>query len=160
MERDIVNFKPPSLRRLETVIKPYEMVMRPKFLGLENIPDDRPLLFVSNHTIMGFDFPLLLAGLYRKKGIFLRVLADHSHFQIPVNADILQNVLGAVDGTRRNTELLMSSFNQFFIIELVFSLVICFLYGLCDAQKKASVSLYTLAAPAKPLNAQPTKSMN
>ena len=39
-----------------------------------------------------------------------QVLADHSHFQIPINADVLQNVLGAVDGTRRNTELLMGAF--------------------------------------------------
>ena len=40
------------------------MVMRPKFLGMEQIPSDRPLLFVSNHTIMGFDYPLLLKELY------------------------------------------------------------------------------------------------
>lgn len=106
VERDILRFKPPSLRRLETVLKPfvlllthcgadivvvafvlgtsrdrlcliccvgftrYEMTMRPKFLGMEQIPDDRPLLFVSNHTIMGFDYPLLLTELYV---CFLRV---------------------------------------------------------------------------------------
>ena len=110
VERDILTFKPPSVRKLETVLKPYAMALRPKFLGMEQIPTDRPILFVSNHTIMGFDYPLLLTELYRKKGIFLRVLADHSHFQIPINADILQNVLGAVDGTRRNAGLLMGMF--------------------------------------------------
>ena len=37
---------------------------------------------MSNHSIMGFDFPLMLEGLYRETGIYLRVLADHSHFQV------------------------------------------------------------------------------
>jgi 1-acyl-sn-glycerol-3-phosphate acyltransferase len=83
-------------------------MFQPEFLGLENIPTDRPLLFVSNHPIMAFDFPLMLEGLYARTGIFLRTLADHSHFQIPINGYLLRTMLGVVDGNRRNTELLFS----------------------------------------------------
>ena len=70
---------------------------------------------MSNHTILGFDFPLLLSWLYENEGIFLRVLADHSHFQIPVNGHVLRNMLGAVDGTRRNVELLLGKGESVFV---------------------------------------------
>jgi hypothetical protein len=92
----------------------------------------RPLLFVSNHPILGFEFPLLLSELYKQTGIFLRALTDHSHWQvrffrgppcrpgssfpvcpffhqIPVNAQILRDVIGAAEGTQRNVDLLLSS---------------------------------------------------
>ncbi len=62
---------------------------------------------VSNHTILGLEFPLLLEGLYKRKGIFLRALADHSHFEIPVNANIMRNIVGAFDGTPRNADLVL-----------------------------------------------------
>ena len=77
------------------------------------LPRHRARVVDSNHTLLGFEFPLLLAELYKQKGecrcglpasqtdsdacdrplrvciavrtgIFLRTLADHSHFQIPV----------------------------------------------------------------------------
>lgn len=58
---------------------------------------------------------MLLAGLFQKKGIFLRALADHSHFQIPINGHILRNVLGMVDGTPRNTDILMEQGEAVFV---------------------------------------------
>jgi 1-acyl-sn-glycerol-3-phosphate acyltransferase len=108
-EREMLRFKPPSLEIIKRMIGPYRQLLSPQFVGWENVPvpadDTPPLLFVCNHTILGFDFPILLLELFRKKGIFIRALADHSHFQIPGNSDLLKS-FGAVDGTRRNVDLL------------------------------------------------------
>jgi hypothetical protein len=58
---------------------------------------------------MAFDFPLCLTWLYENKGIFFRAMADHAHFQIPVSSSILTNIVGAVDGTRRNCDILLQN---------------------------------------------------
>eukprot|EP00658_Telonema_sp_P-2_P082295 TRINITY_DN8674_c0_g1_i1.p1 TRINITY_DN8674_c0_g1~~TRINITY_DN8674_c0_g1_i1.p1 ORF type:complete len:291 (+),score=52.26 TRINITY_DN8674_c0_g1_i1:298-1170(+) len=106
----MVRWKPPPKAVVDLATKLYRAVLHPVFVHLDRIPEtSRPLLFVSNHTILGFDFPLLLHGLYQRKGIFLRTLADHSHFQIPGNAEVMRSLLGAVDGTPRNIDLLMAS---------------------------------------------------
>ena len=66
----------------------YRSICQPVFLGMENLPEGPldeatgPLLFVSNHSIMALELPLLLEGLYSRKNIFLRALADHAHFQV------------------------------------------------------------------------------
>ena len=104
MERDMLEFTPS--RGMPLLQATYAAAFRPMLLGLENIPTDRPLLFVGNHPVLALDAPVLVAELYKQRGIYLRMLADHSHFQIPVNAHVLQNVVGAVDGTRSNCELL------------------------------------------------------
>ena len=90
---------------------------------------------------MGLDFPLLLTKLWGEEKIFLRALADHSHFQVkqrregdknqelyylltypqvPINAMIMRDVLGAVDGTRRNVDLLMEKQGIFHSSSLFF----------------------------------------
>ncbi len=119
-EAELLRFTPPPLLLLQSVTRFYRGFFSPVFLGRENLTigrgkPRRPTLFVSNHTIMGFDFPLLLSWLYEKEGIFLRVLADHSHFQIPVNGHVLRNMLGAVDGTRRNVDLLIGKGASVFV---------------------------------------------
>ncbi len=93
-----------QVRRL---IDPYRSLASPVFLGLDRIPDERPLLFVGNHTLYGLlDVPFLLMELYERKGIFLRALGDHEHFKIPIWRDLLEG-FGAVDGTRENCSTLM-----------------------------------------------------
>ncbi len=71
-------------RRIERLLWPWERLLQPAVSGWENIPEDRPLLFVGNHTLFGvLDAPLLWLALYREKGILLRGLGDRLHFQIP-----------------------------------------------------------------------------
>ena len=55
---------------------------RPEFLGMENIPtDERPLLFVGNHTIYGlFDMPIMIYEVRKNTGIALRGLAHPLHY--------------------------------------------------------------------------------
>jgi 1-acyl-sn-glycerol-3-phosphate acyltransferase len=119
-EAELLRFTPPPLLLLQSVTRFYRGFFSPVFLGRENLTvgrgkPRRPTLFVSNHTILGFDFPLLLSWLYEHEGVFLRALADHSHFQIPVNGHVLRNMLGAVDGTRRNVDLLLGKGESVFV---------------------------------------------
>jgi 1-acyl-sn-glycerol-3-phosphate acyltransferase len=89
------------------LLEPWRKITRPKFVGLDRIPDERPLLFVGNHTLFGvLDVPLMFRELWRKKGIFPRALGDHGHFDIPVWGDFLKR-FGVVDGTRENCTRLM-----------------------------------------------------
>ena len=113
-ERRMLRFQPPSLTLLRTVTYPYRRLLEPLLVGESNLPlaairARKPVLFVSNHPILGLDFPLLLTELYARHGVFLRALADHSHFQIPGNATVMRDVVGAVDGTPRNVNLLLSN---------------------------------------------------
>ncbi len=88
---------------------PFRAYFSPVFEGLSNIPDQGPFLFVGNHTIYGvFDIPLIVAGLYREKGIYLRVLGDKLHFMVPVWGDFLK-ALGVVEGTPGNCAALMEA---------------------------------------------------
>ncbi len=91
------------------LLAPWRAFTDPMFVGLEHIPDDRPLLLVGNHTLFGLlDAPLLFAEVYRRKGILLRALGDHAHFKIPVWRDLLTR-FGTVDGTRENCARLMAA---------------------------------------------------
>ncbi len=94
-------------RAIRTFVAPPRAVLRPLFRGLEHIPEERPLLFVGNHTLFGvLDVGFLWAELYEQKGIVLRGLGDHLHFQLPVWRDLV-SAFGAVDGTRENCAALM-----------------------------------------------------
>lgn len=94
-----------AVRRLD----PLRQLVQPHFEGWENIPADRPLLFVGNHTLYGvLDVPFMYAALFRRAGIALRPLGDHIHFAIPIWRDILKKY-GVVDGTRENCAALMEA---------------------------------------------------
>lgn len=91
------------------LLEPWRRLACPHFQGIDEIPADRPLLFVGNHTLYGvLDIPLMFAELYTRRGIFLRSLGDHAHFKVPLWGDLLQR-FGAVDGTRENCARLMEA---------------------------------------------------
>jgi 1-acyl-sn-glycerol-3-phosphate acyltransferase len=102
-------FTPPSLKTLWRICTPLRLYFSPQFFGLEHIDPKRPALFVANHTIYGvLDVPLYAIELYRKKGIYLRGLADHFHYMVPGWRNFLFWI-GAVRGTPENCEQLMRS---------------------------------------------------
>jgi pimeloyl-ACP methyl ester carboxylesterase/1-acyl-sn-glycerol-3-phosphate acyltransferase len=79
--------------------------------GLEHLPKDRPLIFVSNHQTMALDLGFLISGLLEEGGILARGLAHPSIFQEDssagagsVNAGMrgLFTNFGAVPVTPRN----------------------------------------------------------
>jgi len=101
---------PEVMRTMIARLQPLTNLIAPVFLGTERVPDqDRPLLFVGNHTTYGIlDVPFMYAHLYEEKGIFLRALGDHAHFSIPLWRDWVTR-WGTVDGTRSNCARLMQA---------------------------------------------------
>lgn len=98
---------PREIDRAFRALAPWRRLTRPRFEGMERVPDTGPLLFVGNHTLFGvLDVPLFAAELYAKRGIFVRGLADHRHFQVAGWGSILER-LGIVDGTRENCGALL-----------------------------------------------------
>jgi 1-acyl-sn-glycerol-3-phosphate acyltransferase len=89
------------------LLRPWHWLTAPKSVGIEQVPDRGPLLFVGNHTIFGvLDAPMMFYELYTKRGIILRALGDHTHFRVPVWGELLRR-FGVVDGTREHCAQLM-----------------------------------------------------
>ncbi len=104
---DILDFRTPSPAELDRVTAPLRLWFAPRFFGLDNIDPTRPAMLVGNHTIYGlFDVPLLLAEIYRTRGILPRLLLDRGHLAVPGWRRIWQRY-GAVEGTPDNCNRLM-----------------------------------------------------
>ena len=98
-----------ALRVARIALAPWWSLTAPRFRGLENVPVDRPVLFVGNHTVMGLlDVPLMLVGLFERRGVRVRPLGDHVHFMIPGWRDFLR-LFGTVEGTREACGALMAA---------------------------------------------------
>ncbi|MEZ5511116.1 MAG: lysophospholipid acyltransferase family protein [Gammaproteobacteria bacterium] len=96
-----------SAEQLWRLTAPLRLYFSPRFYGLEKIDPAKPTLLVGNHTIYGvLDVPLLIAQIYRDKGLLIRTLADHAHYDIPGWRSMLDRV-GGVEGTRENCSALM-----------------------------------------------------
>ncbi|HAU14730.1 MAG: acyltransferase [Pseudomonadales bacterium] len=94
-------------KQLWKLTAPLRAYFSPKFYGLEKLDPNKPTLLVGNHTIYGvIDVPLFLAQIYRERGVLVRALADHQHYDIPLWRDVLDRT-GGVEGTRENCSALM-----------------------------------------------------
>lgn len=94
-------------KQLWKLSAPLRTYFSPRFYGLEKLDPNKPVLMVGNHTIFGvIDVPLLLAQIYRERGIRVRTLADHQHYDIPIWRDMVERS-GGVEGTRENCSKLM-----------------------------------------------------
>lgn len=98
---------PFKLAAVSAFLQPFRWMFHPVFHGIENVPADRPLLFVGNHQLYGLvDIPFLFEELWHRRRIFLRGLADRAHYSLPLWRDMLTS-FGAVEGTRENCATLM-----------------------------------------------------
>ena len=105
-------FQPPASPDLAWLATPLRTWFAPKLLGTEHIDADTPALWVGNHTIYGLlDISVFATELYSDHGIYLRGLADRSHFLLPGWRETLVR-LGAVLGTRENCSALMEEREQ------------------------------------------------
>lgn len=92
--------------RITSIIATLGTVTRPRFDGIERIPD-RGTLFVGNHTTLGvLDIPFMAGELWRRRRIVLRGLGDHRHYGFPIWPELLERY-GMVRGTRENVRRLM-----------------------------------------------------
>jgi 1-acyl-sn-glycerol-3-phosphate acyltransferase len=84
-------------------------VTRPVFLDVANVPAQGPFVLVGNHQLLGMqDLPTLVRELEVQRGVRVRGLADHFHFQVPLWRDLLVR-MGAVPGTRENCAALLAA---------------------------------------------------
>lgn len=92
---------------IRSMIRPWERLVDPRFSGLENIPDERPLLFVGNHTLFGaLDLPFMFLKLRESHDIQLRVLGDRMHFRVPIWRTFFERI-GGIEATPENCDALM-----------------------------------------------------
>ena len=84
------------------LLEPWRRIVNPCYVGLDAIPAGGAMLLVGNHTIFGAqDLPLMMADLYRERGLKLRPLGDRNHFRVPGWREFIER-FGAVEGNRRN----------------------------------------------------------
>jgi 1-acyl-sn-glycerol-3-phosphate acyltransferase len=94
---------------LKVALDAAHAVTRPLFLDIENVPTQGPFLLVGNHQLLGMqDLPTLVRELERQRGVRVRAMADHFHFQVPLWRDLLVR-MGAVPGTRENCAALLAA---------------------------------------------------
>lgn len=96
---------PDDLAPIVTTLAPLRRLIKPKFYGIEQVPE-RGALMVGNHTLYGILDILLLYAELCERQIVPRALADHAHFRVP-GVRQLMGASGAVPGTRANTRELM-----------------------------------------------------
>jgi 1-acyl-sn-glycerol-3-phosphate acyltransferase len=98
-----------ELKALDLLLAPWRALTDPRFIGLEHIPSDGPVVLVGNHSIFGvLDLPLMIDGIRRDRGRYARGLAEHAHFAVPAWRDMLVR-FGAVRGTRQNCRALLAA---------------------------------------------------
>lgn len=103
----MADFRPPSDAEIQLLTGPSRAYFRPRFRGLEHLSPGRPALLVGNHTLLGLlDAPLLVAEIYRARGIWLRALGDRIHFKLPGWSHMLRRY-GVVVGSRESCAALM-----------------------------------------------------
>ncbi len=70
---------------LRQAFAPWQLWSSPRFYGLDRLPDEKPLWFVGNHTLMAaYDVPFLVLALWDRYGQMVRGLADPFHFKVPL----------------------------------------------------------------------------
>lgn len=107
-DRAMLSWKPPSLFTIGLLTQVQRGLMPAKLFGAELLPAKRErLLFVGNHSVWGLDVPVLLHTLYKEEGVFPRSFGSHAWFAGPVVNEVTKSVIGAVDGTEHNCDLLM-----------------------------------------------------
>ena len=96
-------------RLVAAALAPWRALTDPRFYNLDRIAAEGAVLLVGNHTVFGMlDMPLMLGEIHRVTGRFVRGMADHAHFAVPVWRDVLVRQ-GGVRGTRDNCRALLAA---------------------------------------------------
>ncbi len=107
VSEDLPQLKTPAPVRFWWANRLLRWYFAPEFHHLDRVSANRPTLFVGNHSVFGvLDVMLFADGLFRERGVALRLLADRNHFKFPVWRDLVV-LQGAVLGDRANCAALM-----------------------------------------------------
>ena len=106
--RPLLPYQPPSPAFIRRVWRGWQSWFQPVFEGLQYLDPERPALYVGNHTLLGYDVPPLVLGLYLEQSIWLRGVADRVHFRIPLWGQMVHQ-FGAFNGTRESVSTLMQA---------------------------------------------------
>jgi len=99
---------PALLAALDAALAPVRALNAPVFHGIENVPEHGPALLVGNHTVMPLlDVPVMMAEIRARRGVWIRSMADHVHWRVPLWRDV-RRIGGCVDGTRENCRRLLA----------------------------------------------------
>lgn len=112
--QQLTTFVPPSIRKIKTQIKAFNFWFPTTLHGLEYVDQNRPALYVGNHTLLGHDVPPLILNLYAQKHIFLRGVGDRVHFRVPLWRSLIKQY-GAFEGTREGIKSLMEKHEHILI---------------------------------------------
>lgn len=94
---------------VNTGLKLHHWYFDPLFLNTQKLTNQKPALYVGNHTLYGLtDAPLLWDYLQKEHGIYLRALGDRIHFKVPVWRNLLRKH-GAIEGNPENCRQLMQN---------------------------------------------------
>lgn len=94
---DPPRLNPQVIRSYLKAVHPLERLFRPTFSHADNLPIERPLLFVGNHQLLSLDVPFLVGELFRRN-IHVRMLADDFLFTFPPLSRVLE-MIGALPGS-------------------------------------------------------------
>ena len=101
------NYSTPSEKTGEIIHRIVKWYFHPEYIGLENLDQKAPGLYVSNHTLLGLtDGPLYMSKLLHKKNIYLRPLVDKMQRHIPIWRKLMTD-FGGIIATKDNCQKLM-----------------------------------------------------
>ena len=101
------NYSPPPKNIIHFLAGFARWYFQPEYLGLSNLSENKPAIYVSNHTLLGLtDGPLYIPKIYEEKNIYLRVLVDNMHLSLPLWRSIMTD-LGAVTASPEHAIELM-----------------------------------------------------
>jgi 1-acyl-sn-glycerol-3-phosphate acyltransferase len=115
LKREMINFKPLPLPLLKSFTAVQRYFTPPRITGYENLPADRnKIMFVGNHCVWALDSLMLFIEIYANTGIYIRGLAEHFWFVLPLANEVM-SALGGIDGTRENCDILMTQGQSLFV---------------------------------------------
>ena len=100
------SWKPPPDYILKPICNFYLWLFPHDVCGMENIPDDRKLLFVCNHQQFPLEFFVIVPFLFLQKSLYTRGLAHSIINYIPVLKHYIY-YFGSIVGTRENSNIIM-----------------------------------------------------
>lgn len=104
----MVNYSPPAFPKYARQFRSMIRYFDPQYHGMENVEQDKPTLFVANHSLMSVADFLIAYGLYKHTGHYPRALGDRMHFSWASPQRKLMTDLGIVIGDRDVMRALMA----------------------------------------------------